>query len=106
MDICVAPEPSDAYNDRSTAAKIMEYMAVGKPIVSFDLPEHRFSARDAALYAVPGDELDFAKKVAELIDSPQKRREMGEYGQRRIEIELAWSYQAKNLLRAYASMTV
>src|SRR5438876_12424828 len=33
-------------SDRSTMVKIMEYMSLGKPIVAFDLPEHRFTARD------------------------------------------------------------
>jgi hypothetical protein len=33
--------------------KTMEYMAIGKPLVAFDLAETRFSAQDAALYATP-----------------------------------------------------
>ena len=68
------------------------------------LPEHRYSAKDAALYATPGDELDFAGKIAFLIDNPELRQKMGEYGRIRIEKELAWSYQARNLLKAYASI--
>ncbi len=104
MDLCVAPEPSDPYNDRSTAAKVMEYMALGKPIVSFDLPEHHYSAQDAAMYAKPGDELDFAKKVAALMDDPAQRKMMGEIGQKRIEMELAWLHQEKRLLEAYKKL--
>ena len=73
-DICVAPEPSNAYNDRSTMIKMMEYMALGKPIVAFDLPEHRFSAQEAAVYARPNDELDFARQIAALMDAPQQRQ--------------------------------
>ncbi|MDB5058050.1 MAG: glycosyl transferase group 1, partial [Chloroflexi bacterium] len=49
-DICVAPDPSNPFTDRSTMGKIMEYMALGKPIVAFDLPEHRITAQRAALY--------------------------------------------------------
>jgi len=102
MDICVAPEPSDAYNDRSTAAKVMEYMALAKPVVSFDLPEHRISAADAALYAHPNDELDLARKIALLMDDQELREEMGARGRKRIETELAWQHQAQQLVRAYA----
>lgn len=104
MDICLAPEPSDPFNDRSTAAKIMEYMAFGKPVVAFDLPEHRFSAQDAAVYARPNDELDFARQIAVLMDDPQRCNRMGSLGRARVETELAWSHQAKKLLQAYETL--
>jgi glycosyltransferase involved in cell wall biosynthesis len=104
MDICLAPEPSNPYNDRSTAAKIMEYMALGKPIVAFDLPEHRISAQDAALYARPNDEMDFARKIALLMDNPQLCEEMGRKGKKRIEAELSWAHQAERLVRAYEAL--
>ena len=104
LDICVAPEPSNSYNDRSTVVKIMEYMAMGKPIVAFDLPEHRVTAQKGAVYARPNDELEFARKVASLMDDPEQRHEMGKIGKRRIDSELAWPHQAKNLLDAYAKL--
>ena len=50
-DICVDPDPYDPFNDRSTMIKMMDYMAMAKPIVAFDLTEHRASAEDAALYS-------------------------------------------------------
>jgi len=103
-DICVAPEPSNAYNDRSTMIKMMEYMALGKPIVAFDLPEHRFTAQEAAVYANPNKELDFARLIASLMDAPQQRQRMGQKGRERIESELAWSYQVKHLLKAYETL--
>lgn len=104
-DICVAPEPSDPYNDRSTAIKVMEYMSFGKPIVSFDLPEHRFSAQGAALYARPNDELDYAQKIAALMDDPEERQRLGQIGRQRIEEGLAWPFQARHLLEAYKAVT-
>ena len=104
MDICIAPEPSDPYNDRSTAAKVMEYMALGKPVVAFDLPEHRYTAQDAAVYAHPNDEADMARKIAWLMDDPQRRLIMGQTGRHRIESELAWEHQAEYLLQVYESL--
>lgn len=103
-DICVAPEPSNTYNDRSTMIKMTEYMALGKPIVAFDLPEHRFTAQAAARYAQPNDELDFARQVASLMDDPERCQKMGQIGRQRIETELAWMYQEKQLLKAYESL--
>ena len=104
MDICVASEPSDPYNDRSTAAKVMEYMALGKPTVAFDLPEHRFTAQEAAVYARPNDESDFAEQIALLMDDPYRRIKMGQEGRDRIEKELGWHHQAEALLKAYATL--
>jgi glycosyltransferase involved in cell wall biosynthesis len=100
-DICVAPDPSNPFTDRSTMIKVVEYMALGKPIVAFDLPEHRVSARAAALYAKPNDELAFARALVELMDDPLRRGEMGSFGRRRAERELAWSYSVPNLLSVY-----
>lgn len=100
-DICADPDPSNPYNDRSTMIKMMEYMALGRPIVSFDLPEHRVTAGPAAAYVRPNDEFEFARTIAELMDDPQRRAEMSAFGRRRIEEELAWSYSVPHLLDAY-----
>ena len=105
-DICVAPESSSAYNDCSTAIKVMEYMAMGKPIVAFDLPEHRYSAQGAAVYACPNDELDYARQIAALMDDPKRRERMGQEGRERVVKELAWPHQAKHLLKAYEALLV
>jgi glycosyltransferase involved in cell wall biosynthesis len=103
-DICVDPDPSNPLNDHSTMAKMMEYMALGKPIVAFDLPEHRFSAQGAAVYAHPNDELDFARQIALLMDDPERRNQMGRLGKERVEKELGWSHQSKKLLHAYETL--
>jgi len=104
-DVCVDPDPSNPFNDRSTMLKMMEYMALGKPIVAFDLPEHRVTAQDGAVYARPNDELDFAAHIAALMDDPGRRQEMGQIGRERVETELAWPYQEKHLLKVYKALT-
>lgn len=103
-DICVAPEPYNDYNNRSTMIKIMEYMALGKPIVAFDLTEHNVSAGSAALYAPPNHADQFAQLIARLIDDPTLRQEMGEVGRHRIQSQLAWPCQQEKLLAAYAAL--
>jgi glycosyltransferase involved in cell wall biosynthesis len=100
-DICISPEPSNSYNDRSTFVKIMEYMAAGKPIVSFDLPETRITAQDAAVYVHGNDEIQFASQMARLMDDPVMRSEMGCRGQDRIRGSLAWQYSIPGLAAAY-----
>jgi glycosyltransferase involved in cell wall biosynthesis len=103
-DICVDPDPSSPLNDVSTWIKIMEYMAYGKPIVSFDLKETRFSAQDAAIYVEPNDERQFALAIAKLMDDPALRTRMGAFGRARVERELQWSCVRKNLASAYQAL--
>jgi glycosyltransferase involved in cell wall biosynthesis len=101
-DVCVNPDRPCEMNDVSTMIKIMEYMALAKPIVQFDLREGRFSAQQASLYADTQNQVsDFAAKITWLIDNPTERKKMGEFGRRRVEKELAWEYSVQNLLAAY-----
>jgi len=103
-DICVDPDPSSPLNDVSTWIKIMEYMAYAKPIVSFDLKETRFSAGEAAAYAKPNGESEFAEMIAHLMEQPELRRKMGTYGRQRVEQELQWTKVGQNLLTAYETL--
>ena len=100
-DVCVNPDIANQMNDISTMNKIMEYMALGKPIVQFDLAEGRFSAQEASLYARKNDEEDMADKIVELLDSPKLRKKMGEFGRNRVLNALEWKYEAPKLLKAY-----
>ena len=103
-DVCVNPDRPNVMNDISTMNKIMEYMALGKPMVQFDLTEGRISALDASLYARNTDVGDFGDKVLELIDDPERRALMGELGRRRVVNELSWTHEAPKLLAAYHAL--
>ena len=101
MELGVNPDRVNAMNDKSTMNKIMEYMALGKPMVQFDVTEGRFSALDASLYAKANDPVDFADKILELIDDEPRRQRMGEFGRKRVLEDLNWSHQISPLLDAY-----
>jgi glycosyltransferase involved in cell wall biosynthesis len=105
-DVCVNPDAANDLNDKSTMNKIMEYMALGKPIVQFDLTEGRFSARDASLYARRNDAQDLGDKLLELLDDPERRARMGAYGRQRVENELEWRYEVPKLLAAYGALAL
>ena len=101
-DVCVNPDKPCEMNDISTMIKIMEYMALGKPIVQFESKEGRFSAGGASLYADNNNQVpDFAAKILWLLDSPSEREGMGRLGRKRVEDELAWDYSVPHLLAAY-----
>jgi glycosyltransferase involved in cell wall biosynthesis len=100
-DVCVNPDIANEMNDKSTMNKIMEYMALGKPIVQFDLAEGRFSAQEASLYARRNDVQDLAEKILYLLDRPEERASMGDYGKQRVEHVLEWRHEEPRLLAAY-----
>jgi glycosyltransferase involved in cell wall biosynthesis len=102
-DVGVAPDPGTPMNDKSTMNKVLEYMAYGLPIVLYDLTEGRRSAAGAALYARRDDPEDFARQIAQLLDSESLRRELGARGRRRIEESLNWGNEKSALLEAYSA---
>ena len=100
-DVCVNPDRVNPMNDKSTMNKILEYMAFAKPIVQFDVTEGRFSAGGASLYARPNDVGDFADRIVELLEDPERRQTMGALGRHRVEAELNWDCQIPALIAAY-----
>ncbi len=102
-DVCVSPEPGTALNDRSTLVKVMDYMALAKPVVQYDLTEARVTAGDTALYATRDDEHDLADKILYLLDHPELRHDLGVRAAERVRTALAWQHQVPDLIDAYAA---
>jgi glycosyltransferase involved in cell wall biosynthesis len=100
-DVCLSPDPKNPLNDVSTMNKVVEYMAMGRPLVSFELVEARVSAGGAAVYAPANDEAAFAARLDELLDDPERRERMGELGRIRVEQELSWAVSRRNLVAFY-----
>lgn len=100
-DVCITPDPKNPFNDVCTMNKVVEYMAMGKPIVAFDLDEVRDTARDSGVYVASNDPCAFGDRILELVESPESRRRMGELGRRRFNDTLAWEHQRERLLGAY-----
>jgi glycosyltransferase involved in cell wall biosynthesis len=103
--VCLAPDPRSALTERSTLVKVAEYMAMGRPVVAYDLRETRVTAGDTAVYA-PGDEPeDFAHAIDELLDDPDRREALGREARERIERGFAWEHSERPLLEAYERAT-
>ncbi len=103
-DIGLVPDPKNGLSEYCTMIKTMEYMAMGKPVVGFDLAETRYSAQDAALYARANSIEDFADKINTLLDDPTLRARMGANGRRRVEQALSWEHGKVRLFRAYGAI--
>jgi glycosyltransferase involved in cell wall biosynthesis len=100
-DVCVNPDKPTEMNNLSTMNKIMEYMALKKPIVQYDLKEGKVSAQEASLYATNNDTKDFADKILWLLNNCEERKAMGEYGYNRVLNELSWDHEKDKLISVY-----
>jgi glycosyltransferase involved in cell wall biosynthesis len=103
-DVCLSPDPLNPLNDVSTMNKVVEYLAMGRPVVSFDLVEARVSAGEAAVYVPANDERAFATAIDALLRDPERRRQMGEWGRNRVEQELSWEVSRRALVQFYGQM--
>ena len=103
-DVGLSPDPRNPLNDVSTMNKVVEYMAMGAPIVSFDLTEARVSAGDAAVYVPANDEGAFAQAIDVLLNDPDRRHRMGESGRNRVEQELSWEMSRRALVGFYSRL--
>jgi glycosyltransferase involved in cell wall biosynthesis len=100
-DVCLSPDPITPFNNMATMNKVVEYMAMGRPVVSFDLAETRVSAGDAAVYIGANDVLAFANAIDDLLNDPERRRQMGELGRLRVEQDLSWEVSRRALIQFY-----
>lgn len=101
IDVGVACDPPNSYNDRCTMNKTLEYMAFGKPQVMFDVQEGRFSAGESALYVPGNSPAALGDAILDLLDDPDARQRMGAIAYERIRSELNWEKSVAELLRAY-----
>lgn len=104
IDIGVDPDPSNNFNDQCTMIKMTEYMAFSKPIVAFDLPEHRHTSGEAAIYVPDNNTQEFARALALLMDDDKQREQMGKTGRERVEQKIAWEYSIPHLIEGYETL--
>jgi glycosyltransferase involved in cell wall biosynthesis len=102
-DVCVDPDPITEFNNLCTMNKIIEYMAFGRPIVAFDLMEHRRSAESAAVY-VGNDDAGLGRAIRELLLDPERRQAMSEFGRARFREALAWENSERRLIAVYEQL--
>jgi len=101
VDVCVEPRKESEISSKSTSIKIMEYMALGKPIVQYKSVEGKYSAQKSSLYIESNDERAFGDAIIYLLNNEKKRKEMGKYGMKRVRKFLHWDIQKNPLLNIY-----
>lgn len=100
-DVCVATDRDSELNNLSTMNKIIEYMALSKPMVLFDSKESRFSAGDAAIFVEPDNYEKLAQEIAFLLKNQPIMSQLGAAGRQRFVSELCWENQHSSLEKAY-----
>ena len=103
MDLGVSGDPINPYNNHCTMNKVLEYMAMGKPQVTYDLKESRYSAGEAAIYVNEVSSQALGQAIANLIDDPELRKKMGHIGHERFHSNLNWEKSVQQLKAAYSS---
>jgi glycosyltransferase involved in cell wall biosynthesis len=103
-DICVQPDPPGLLNNHSTMNKLMEYMSLGRAVVSYDLAETRVSGGDAVFYVQGSGAEDLASAVMALADNPDRMRQLQRAGQERVRDVLSWDHQSPRLVEVYEKL--
>ena len=103
--VCVSPDPPTPFNDVSTMAKVVDYLAIGRPVVAFALTETVRIVGDAgSIVEVPTADA-LAVELAALADDPARLAAATAAAGRRIdELDLRWEVSAERLLAAYDSL--
>jgi glycosyltransferase involved in cell wall biosynthesis len=94
-DIGIAPTRLDPFTGMSLSTKLLEYAALGKPVVASRLPtvERYFAPETLSVYE-PGDPESLAAAILALVDHPDDRLGRIERTRRRVD-ELSWTRQAE-----------
>jgi len=82
-DVCVSPLYPTPVFEAASPTKLIEYMAVGKPVVANTQPEQELLIREGRCgHCVSYDEDAFAEAILNLLQAPELAREMGARGRR------------------------
>ncbi|MFA7289124.1 MAG: glycosyltransferase family 4 protein [Melioribacteraceae bacterium] len=103
-DLFVCPDEKNDMNDRTTMSKVMEYMALCKPIVMYDLKENRITAEDAGIYVDSGNELEFAKQINYLLENKSEREFIGMRGYQIFIEKWQWTHQKTKLIEVFNNL--
>lgn len=104
VDICVQPDLPSSFNVHLTMNKLMEYMALGKPTIAYDMHETRVTGGDATIFLDGDTAMPLANAIVELADNPNERMRLGEKAKNRVHSMLAWEKQREALACIYKEL--
>ena len=91
-DICVVPY------SRESSIKLIEYGALGKPVVTFEGPVERRFAKDKEIVVSKWDPTEFAYSIKSLIVDERKANRIGKQLQKKVLKHYRWDHLAEKYI--------
>lgn len=98
-DLAVEPKMSAT----EAAGKVLDYMAMGLPVVAFDIPVMREYLGELGAFAPLGDAGAFAEQIERLLDDPERARKIGLALRARARQQFSWESAGQEIVRVYES---
>ena len=105
-DILLMPRANNYIELANFPARLMDYIAAGRPVVSTALGEAERIVRESkgGLLAVPNDSADFADKIMKLLENPKLCVQLGRNARKAAEEKFSWQIASKKLEQVYFSI--
>ena len=100
-DLAVAPKNSISEG----SGKLLNYMAMGLPVVAYDTPVNREYLDDLGVYAPIGDVAAFCKAIIALSQDKRLRADLGQRLRQRVVENYSWEVAAERVARVYEMLT-
>ena len=100
-DLAVAPKNSIS----AGSGKLLNYMAMGLPVVAYDTPVNREYLDDLGVYAPIGDVAAFSEAIIALSQDQRLRADLGQRLRQRVVENYSWEVAAERVARVYEMLT-
>jgi glycosyltransferase involved in cell wall biosynthesis len=108
-DVAAFPYPDDAIHQAKCSARIVDYMSMGKAVLSTSVGQNNdyIVSGESGILTRPGQEEDFALALQQLIANADLRGRLGRNAQEQIRKNYCWSGEPiNNCLRAYNQLSL
>jgi len=100
VDVCIAPLTVGS----GTRLKILEYMAMGKPVVSTTIGAEGLEIDDGKNILIADDWSEFADKIIELLNDDHLAKKIGTNGRKLVEEKYDWKKIAEKQIKLYEKL--
>jgi len=101
-DIAFYPFPDTPVYRAKCSGKIVQYMALGKPVVTTPVGQNLEYIENGKSGILARDCVEMASALTSLVDDATLRQRLGQNAQRRIWGEFSWEKTVDRVLQAYA----
>jgi glycosyltransferase involved in cell wall biosynthesis len=103
--LTVSPDPPTPFNRVSTMVKVIDSLAIGRPVVSFDLAESRRLIGPAGRIVDPPTPEALAHAIVGLLWDPPETARLGELARAEVDArDMTWSASAAKLVAVYDAL--